>query len=692
MNKHSILFERKQKVFLSKGKGRIPANYIGTVLKNLEAYGFTLSIDAINNLSTLTVDEFKEFYTELIVNIKMQLGAHKTYNPMYPNFPAQVMEASEAELYTNAIVHYIGNMLGVNILPVYDVEVRPALVSNKKLTIIECADDDEFEQIFTNLMSAKTSISDNDVSHLKWYIKHTSNLRLPDTIPHKEILATVFGEIVLKGKKVNINISDYIKNATDVLRLATYLSDGDVSLAENTNYKSFKRRTRRSLMKLIDKCGNIAEDMVRHKQKWLRLGERIHPGEYKKAYPKAFEAFNAIRNCHVSTFNARVEHAIKTNLPSAVDMLVTRPGEFARRLDHVLRLQTRAVGNCDFVIDKFSKVAVDVSTPVLLQLYSHFLNRGTVDKRTVIPKGKLAKLYTIDVAGDIPQLVCRQVANICFNAVAKRVSDRPELGRVYIDESLKTCNIPSSQRSSSKAFRTLTRGTRMDIGEGNFIRLFQWWKGCIDVDLTGVLLDENWNYISYCSYTKIKCENTGMYHSGDITTAPSGASEFIDIDIDKATRKNARYLVMNVYAFYNINFSDMQECFVGWMMREDSLSGEIYEPSTVQNKIDLTACTRTCVPVVFDLVKRQVIWCDMTLSTNGLSSLTNNIECNGVKVADMCEAIVKMRKTSLYDLFHMHVVGRNGVLTAVKDEADTVFSLDEGITPYDTDIIISEYM
>ena len=34
------------------------------------------------------------------------VGAHRKFEPFYPNFPAQVMEMSEAALYFNAILYY----------------------------------------------------------------------------------------------------------------------------------------------------------------------------------------------------------------------------------------------------------------------------------------------------------------------------------------------------------------------------------------------------------------------------------------------------------------------------------------------------------------------------------------------------------------------------------------------------------
>jgi hypothetical protein len=60
----------------------------------------------------------------------------------------------------------------------------------------------------------------------------------------------------------------------------------------------------------------------------------------------------------------------------------------------------------------------------------------------------------------------------------------------------------------------------------------------------------------------------------------------------------------------------------------------------------------------------------------------------------MGKAITGLIKPTLYDLFDMHAeargTGRCGEST--RSEADTVFSLHEGITPFDADRIMSEFM
>ncbi len=200
-------------------------------------------------------------------------------------------------------------------------------------------------------------------------------MKFPDEIPLKENVALI-GKIYVESNPLATadKLQKYFKTATDVLRLITAMSDGDISLATNTKYRSFKRKERRLLLELLDNCGNIQEDMLRYKNRWIRVGERLHPGEYKTGrYDNARLAFDKLRNNEkIQTFNSKVDHNMKDkNFEKAILLLQKRPGELARRLDYLLR----TVDKKNNVINTFKDVANKVSTPVLLQIKRAFLKQ-----------------------------------------------------------------------------------------------------------------------------------------------------------------------------------------------------------------------------------------------------------------------------------------------------------------------------
>lgn len=139
--------------------------------------------------------------------------------------------------------------------------------------------------------------------------------------------------------------------------------------------------------------------------------------------------------------------------------------------------------------------------------------------------------------------------------------------------------MPFSQRSASKALRTLVRGSRIDLPEANVIRFFLWWKNgknCTDIDLSAALYDAEFIYKDIVSYYNLK--NYGGHHSGDIVDAPEGAAEFIDIDVRKTEEMGIRYLVMSLNSYTEQPYCDLPECFADWMARKHAGSGEIFEP------------------------------------------------------------------------------------------------------------------
>ena len=83
----------------------------------------------------------------------------------------------------------------------------------------------------------------------------------------------------------------------------------------------------------------------------------------------------------------------------------------------------------------------------------------------------------------------------------------------------------------------------------------------------------------------------------------------------------------------------------------------------------------------------------MSLSIDGCSYQYGgiNVESNLHGVTATCYAMVNMKKANLYDLIRLHIRAR-GEEVSSKEEADLVFDLEEGITPYDTDVFMGQYL
>ncbi len=726
---NEILLRRKNKVILGTGTARVANDrYITAIMKNIEELGYTFSREVFDVLRTYSVNELTEFYLELKAALMKLVGANVVYMPMYADFPKGVMDAHFSELYINAMVHYWSDGILYPKNHRKRVNDRLPLFDETKVKVLQLGSEADVRQIFDNICMSRTSISKTDREDIA-YLFETENMKLPDNIPHKENAAYIAALYLQKNPMASVSeLRKYIKTATDVLRLVTAMSDGDVSLVENTRYRSFSRRQRRMIMELLSGCPNIEEDMLRYKERWIRIGERIHPSEfdcsrYTLEYDRAINAFDKLRNNRkIETFAGKVEFDLAYGeYERALAELVKRPGELARRLDQLLRETYK-----EPVIRNFASVAEKVSTPVLLQVREHFLHRSEqADVRVFFPKGSLAKCHSEkNDLPDIDERYCQKVVQICENALVKIYGQREPIGKVYLSEDYRNYVVPFSQRSASKALKTIVRGSRLSMSsQTNAVRAFIWWtnmdkcdfesydSGRIDIDLSAAIFDENWNYMEHVSYTNLKSEKYKACHSGDIVNGGpvdgDGVSEFLDVDVDSVVRYGARYVVYQVYSFTGQNYAEMPHAMFGWMERADVNSGEIYEPKTVEQKLDLTAGSTVCIPVIFDCVKREFIWCDMNLSLSGVHTNTggNNLESNLSGVAAVCYSMVNMKKPDLYDLIALNVMGR-GVLVDNREDADIVFDtalyLNNDtvenkrdkmvITPYDTELFMSEYL
>ncbi len=692
---NAIYLRHRRRIMVPPGDGAAPPELLATALKNIEQLGFSFSAPLIAQLRTLSPDQLSRFYLDVVPALQALVGAHVVFKPMYPDFPQQVMEASRAELYLNAILHYLTLQL-----PDGAASPRLPLLERVDLRVIEQGDEADFRRICTQLLGAKSAISAADRADVEWFFQTYGDAAValvPDAVPLKEhvaLLATCLLRHTARGAEL---IGRFVKTATDVLRLAVALSDGDTSLAANTKFRRFSRPERRLVLELLEGCGAITEDMLRYREPWKRLGERLHPGEQRARFPRSQAAFDVLRNDRpFETFRGQVEQALRAgDVERAVTTLAQRPGELARRLDHLLRLAPSP----DQTVDAFGRAAAQVSTPVLLQVLAHVVHRHEPRAlRTFFPKGNVAKAQAIP--NSLPALdegARAGVIAICRETLVDRFRERPPLGRVFVDERLRDYPVPFGQRSASKALRTVPRGARLPLPDGSTVRFFLWWKegevngkptGRVDIDLSAVLYDADWRYREHVSYTNLKSERYRAAHSGDIVSAPNGACEFIDLDIDSVLRYGGRFVLMSLNAFTDQPFCDLPECYAGWMMRREPLSGEVFEPRTVQDTIDLAADTRICLPVILDLSERRVIWADLALRRE--PRWFNNVEGNQKGMLLMGQALTTLVKPDLHELFSLHAAARG--TPAPRESADAIFAPDGGVTPFDSAVILADYL
>lgn len=665
-------------VLPNKPKNNVDETMLLTFNAELMRLGYILTKEAFDSLKNSSKETIEELYEAVLPTLKTIKGDNVAYKPMYPNFPKQVMEAKQMELLLNAVLHYWSN--GV-LLPDYEKEPRAIKLEKTSFHNLKVVSEEELDSVFAKITSSKDSISEEDSSFLQYFINER-NLPLPSDVPFKETLCFLAGQYLNKG----VDISPMVKTATDILRIITSLSGGDISLASNTKFKSMPRAKRRMFINLLEKIIR-EEDVKRHEKKWNKVFHALHVGEYP--CPKVNTIAKKLREGKtLDSFNTSIEMLLlEKNVSKTLPLLETRAGEFARRIHQLLSL---APEKSNEILERFATVVDSIPTRNLTQLLGATIARKKeVTKRVVFPKGKVQKAQLLK--NKLPLIsAAAGLEKIIEDSLIKRFKKMPSLGKVFIENNLFAAYLPTQQRSASSGAFNVARGTRIPLkGDQNTLRFFIYWEGQ-DIDLSATLYNEDLSFLENISYTNLKSKNYSSCHSGDITYAPEGASEFIDITMDEALAYGARYVVMDVRVFSGPTFNKHSVCYAGWMRRESPQSNEIYDPKTVEQKVNLTIEAKTAVPVIFDLKTKEAIWVDVA----GQSSqhyFGNNVESNKASLIQLLKAFQSMdNKLSLGHLLSLHAKAR-GELVAEESQADQVFSFEEG-TPFDVTTINSEFL
>ena len=125
------------------------------------------------------------------------------------------------------------------------------------------------------------------------------------------------------------------------------------------------------------------------------------------------------------------------------------------------------------------------------------------------------------------------------------------------------------------------------------------------------------------------------------------------------------------------------------MQRNGFNDGEIFEPATVDMKIDIKSASKVSIPAVFDCESREIIWTDINVSPDKIKPIT--IEDNSSRIAKAINAIININKPTLYDLVYFNATAR-GEIVENKYEADIVFSNDTTEVPiFDNEGVLIDY-
>jgi hypothetical protein len=626
----------------------------------LLAVGFKASDRLLRHIGGLHPRDAQLVAVQALAVVRESVGAHVEHNAYFRDFPKNVPDTLEfwvscltdalkdteyADRAAQIFARQKVNLLALRRYGQYQhtyeemvaahEEFLPAVTDRCTVLDLGGTLDEEAHRLYLVLAGSTTPLSDDDLAALAILAEHCGSMSQPESVPMRASRAIVNTVHIAAGREPQAD------TVTDVLRLACALSDGDVTLETSTRFRSFPRATRRRLLRTLD--GIVASspaklgDVATHREAWKRLGERLHPHEHP-GLPNAGRVFAVARGDEdASSFSARVERALATgDRAEATRLLSAAPGALVRRVDHLLR---SAADDADAaaLLRAVEEALPGVSGRVLLSLRQHLENRRAAGSGRRVFVNRLGGAWAgADNRAPLPAEALATLVDACDAEVLRRL---PRADVFVVDPDFLDVALPLSGRARPGGTGILPRGSRTRV-TGELLRFFVHWRQNdqrTDLDLSCLLLDADFTRSDHVSWTRLR--SGGFVHSGDLTEAPGGATEFIDVETPHVRRD---VVVPQVHVYAGERFDETAEAFFGFMTRDLAQRGLPFEPATVRAKSDLTGSGRVTIPLAFlrDDDGWEALW--LHLNPKGRSGF-NTVEGHRVTTTTLVRDIAAHR-------------------------------------------------
>ncbi|MFI7218852.1 MXAN_6230/SCO0854 family RING domain-containing protein [Micromonospora maritima] len=303
--------------------------------------------------------------------------------------------------------------------------------------------------------------------------------------------------------------------------------------------------------------------------------------------------------------------------------------------------------------DAPTRAVTDDRQPVLRMPRRVFFPRGDVVTTWTEPERR-APLAPAAISA------VRTLVDAELTARAARL-DRYDLA--VLDATLADVPAPMRERAASEQLAGWPRGSVRALPDADVLRLFLHWAQPdgtrVDLDLSCVFFDEEWQRVGHCDFTRLRYAGDAAVHSGDLTSAPAplGATEFLDLRLPRLVERGARYLAPLVLSFNAVPFEALDEAFAGVML--PLAGGEQFDGARVLQRFDLRGNARMLMPFVVDLRTRRLLWTDLTLTGRGYG---HDVGRHGGQLAraaaDQWEHFLGGHRTTVLDLLAWHAAGR----------------------------------
>ena len=389
------VYVQEQKLNIEKASRNNTLNIaeMATITKKFQGYGYTFEKKLAQTIFKVDRDYAIDLCREMLENIE-DFKSDKGYEVFYKDFPKEVMNMEEADIYINQMLHYWfryipkhKNLKNKNIG--YEKNELAQLVELSHLKLVA---DSDIEKLFYNLLSSNVTLSSQyleDVCFLSNGFSEKELEEYSENILMKETLTTL-SSYVWEKRKILIGNFD---TATDVLRFITKLSNGEL----NTKYICFAYFSRTELaqiVKKLEKIKNSFPDIKRYKKPWHKFFKLNAKKINLKKYPNVQKIVNMLFSKFEYETPKGYFDKVKKNIPNMsnkdlekfIGLYLKFSGDYARQVLSLLNISNKK--QYHILINGLKKCMKDVNTRVLLQLYDRLLNLQKKNQLEEIKKNK----------------------------------------------------------------------------------------------------------------------------------------------------------------------------------------------------------------------------------------------------------------------------------------------------------------
>lgn len=612
---------------------------LGTLSQNLLYYGYIPSEEtfkAIKKLAQGSAHLLKQWWITLEASLKKAKGADKNIGKyiIYQNFPEEVLQMSEAEYWFKQLMIY----WGVDVAHLRQKKMKRAPMFEKiDFKVLHLARPDSLKNIFESLLTKPASWIEQEQKEVQWFIKEAYAIQAE--IKFKENL--VFAAVICMQHNQVIKLS----TTTDVLRLAVGFSAGDISLKTNTKFK-LSRKQRKYILSLLEQVKDLEEGVMRHKNKWIRLFHQLHIGEYAKQYPFIYKVAKTIREGgKYLTFNSKVEDFLAKRNPQVLPLLTQRPGEFTRRIVHILSVFG------DVALPQFLSILPQQETTKLLKLKRFLRTCNKREYRVFVPKGNWRKAQIDLNAIQLNPKYTQQIVEVIDSLLRQRVQEK--FGNLfYYTPDIAHIKLPANDKEAVSRY---AKGTVFNIPKQvQFIRTATYWQELAHtcwIDNGWNFFNAKWQAMGTCCWNNTHEMGNAAVFSGDPVNSynkEGKAGQLIDLYIDKLLAKGVRYAIWNILSYSHIPFDNLADVQGLMMMGKKATKGQLIAPSRVNFSFPVTGKGLTKYICYIDLITRRIVLMDTNLWSNVHSAKSNEqmLEEKMPAIVEYLEAI-----PSLLDMF-----------------------------------------